>query len=55
MRRLTQHQNIGNGKQEVARLKMIIEDTLSDSPQFVITPEELNSYFLPFAERALTT
>ena len=55
MDQLMENKNIGNGKQEVAMLKKLTEDSLSASPLCVITDDDLNSYFMPFATRTLTT
>ena len=52
--KLEEHENIGNGRQEVAILKSILEDALSVSPQYSVSIHELNSYFEPFAARAMT-
>ena len=50
---MSAREDIGNGKQELVILEKIIEDALSQSPQYRITDKDLNSYFMPFASRTL--
>lgn len=42
-----------NGVKEIQILKNIINDALSEKPQFEIRKAEIENYFMPFALRAL--
>lgn len=54
MEQLMERKDIGNGKQEVAILKKLIDDSLSSSHLYNLNENDLNSYFMPFVSRALT-
>ena len=45
--------DIKGGKEEVEILKSITMDALADNHSFNVSEKELNSYYLPFASRAL--
>ena len=45
--------DIKGGKEEVEILKSITLDALNDNHGFNVSEKELNSYFLPFASRAI--
>ena len=53
MRQLKAHHDIGHGAQEVAILESVLRDALTNSPQYLISSEELHCYFAPFAGRVL--
>ena len=53
--KLSAREDIGGGKREIEILKDIIKDALSDEQKYHITEAELNTYFIPFAERVLLT
>jgi hypothetical protein len=51
---LESHPDINGGKREVEMIRdVMIEDALSDTPQYHITENNVNSYFMPFSMRAL--
>ena len=45
--------DIGGGKKEAEILRLIVADAISVSPNYSIDEKELNSYFAPFAIRAM--
>jgi len=51
---LMERNDLGGGRQEVIILRSIIQDALSAVPQYAVSEEEIDSYFLPFATRQLT-
>ncbi len=46
--------DLGGGKQEIEILRKILEDAFSTKPDYQVGEQELNNYFLPFAQRVLT-
>ncbi|OGZ04176.1 MAG: hypothetical protein A2648_01155 [Candidatus Lloydbacteria bacterium RIFCSPHIGHO2_01_FULL_41_20] len=46
--------NIGGGKSEAEILRSIVSDMISALPNYSIGEKELNSYFMPFAIRAMS-
>ena len=51
---LERHPDINSGKKEVDMIrKVMVEDALSDRPEYHITEADVSSYFMPFSMRAL--
>lgn len=48
------HQDAGEGRKEAEILRTIIKDAVSENPKLNVNEKELNSYFKPFAIRALS-
>ena len=51
---LENRDDIGNGKGEVELVKGVVDDIASANPQLSVRAEDMRSYFLPFAMRALS-
>jgi hypothetical protein len=47
--------DLGNGRQEVEILKMIVDDLTSVTPVHLGDEVSLSSYFLPFAKKVLVS
>lgn len=51
---LMKQQDIGNGKQEIAILRTLVEDALSNTKMYTVHESDLHNYFAPFASKILT-